>query len=136
MKFLKDKRAESFVGLLLAVIVIFTLLATFITMFPLFITKTKVDTMAAQLTRVIELTGAAGTEYQTELTELRASTGLDPDIQIDPIQEYYQLRERFSVTVTVNADVTIFAPASGDPLVITIPITKTITGRSEVYFKP
>jgi hypothetical protein len=136
MKFLKDKRAESFIGLLLAVIVIFTLLATLITMFPLFITKTKVDTMAAQLTRVIELTGVAGADYQTELAELKTATGLDPDIQIDPIQEYYQLRERFSVTVTVNADVTIFAPASGDPLVITIPITKTVTGRSEVYVKP
>lgn len=136
MKFLKNKRAESLVGLLLAVIVIFTIIATFITMFPLFIVKTKVDTTAAQLTRVIELTGRAGTEYQTELAELEAATGLEPDIQIDPVEEIYQLRERFTVTVTVLADVTIFAPASGDPLVVTVPITKTVTGRSEVYFKP
>lgn len=136
MKFLKCKRAESFVGMLVAVIVIFTLIATFITMFPLFVVKTKVDTMAEQLTRVIELTGAAGAEYAAELAELKAGTGLDPTIQIDPIQEQYQLRERFSLTVTANAEVTIFVPASGDPLVITIPITKTVTGRSEVYFKP
>lgn len=136
MNFLKCKRAEGYVGMLVAVILIFTLIATFITMFPLFVVKTKVDTMAAQLTRVIELTGAAGAEYAAELAELKAATGLDPTVQIDPIQEQYQLRERFSLTVTAYAEVTIFVPVSGDPLVIPIPITKTVTGRSEVFFKP
>ena len=122
--------------MLVAMVLIFTLIATFITMFPLFVTKTKVDTIAAQLTRVIELTGAAGSEYSAELNELTASTGLDPAVTITPSKTQYQLREQFIVTVSVTAKVNIFTPAAGEPLAIDIPISKTVTGRSEVYFKP
>lgn len=136
MKFLKSTRGESFIPMLVAMVLIFTLIATFITMFPVFVTKTKVDTIAAQLTRAIELTGGAGSEYSAELSDLKASTGLDPAVTITPLKVQYQLREQFTVTVSVNAKVNIFTPAVGEPLAIDIPISKTVTGRSEVYFKP
>jgi hypothetical protein len=136
MKFLKDKRAETIVSTILLIVMVFTLIATFITIFPLFVTKTKVDEIAAQLTRVIELTGETGSEYESELADLRAVTGLDPTVSVRPSAEQYQLREQFSVTVTVNTTINIFTPSFGEPLSISVPITKTVTGRSEVYFKP
>ncbi|HWR19914.1 MAG TPA: DUF4320 family protein [Clostridia bacterium] len=136
MKFLKDKRAETIISTILLIVVFFTLVATFITIFPLFVTKTEVDTIAAQLTRVIELTGQAGSEYASELADLRTATGLDPTVSVHPAAEQYQLREQFTVTVTVNATINIFTPSFGEPLSISVPITKTVTGRSEVYFKP
>ncbi|HMM31331.1 MAG TPA: DUF4320 family protein [Clostridia bacterium] len=136
MIFLKNTRAESFITMIVAMFLIFTLIATFITMFPVFVTKTKVDTIAAQLTRAIELTGGAGSEYSAELADLKASTGLDPTVTISPSKTQYQLREQFTVTVSVSAKVNIFTPAAGEPLTIDIPISKTVTGRSEVFFKP
>jgi hypothetical protein len=136
MKFLKNTRGESFIPMLVAMILIFTLIATFITIFPVFVIKTKVDTIASQLTRVIELTGEAGSEYTAELGELRTATGLDPTVNVQPAAAQYQLREQFTVTVTVTAQVKIFTPAVGEPLTIDVPISKTMVGRSEVYFKP
>ncbi|HWR18963.1 MAG TPA: DUF4320 family protein [Clostridia bacterium] len=136
MKFLRDKRAETIIATILLIVMVMTLIATFITIFPLFVIKTKVDEITAQLTRVIELTGETGSEYASELVELRTATGLDPTVSVQPATAQYQLREQFTVTVTANATVNIFTPAFGEPLSITVPITKSITGRSEVYFKP
>ena len=136
MKFLKDKRAETIITTILLIVMVFTLIATFITVFPLFVTKTKVDEIAAQLTRVIELTGETGSEYASELADLRAATSLDPTVSVQPSAEQYQLREQFDVTVSVNVSVNIFTPSFGEPFAISVPITKTVTGRSEVYFKP
>ena len=136
MKFLRDKRAETIIATILLIVMVMTLIATFITIFPLFVVKTKVDEIAAQLTRVIELTGETGSEYASELADLRSATGLDPDVSVQPAEEQYQLREQFTVTVSVNASVNIFTPSFGEPLAISVPISKTMTGRSEVYFKP
>ena len=124
MKFLKDKRAETIITMIFVIVMVFTLIATFVTLFPLFVIKTEVDEMASQLTRVIELTGEAGSEYAGELADLRASTGLDPTVSVQPAAAQYQLREQFTVTVTANATVNIFTPAFGEPLSITVPITK------------
>ena len=105
----------------------------------LFIRKQEVDYVARAVARQIERTGMAGRAAQDLVRALAAETGLDADVSwrgnFTGAQDKLQLRERFTVTVRYTARVKIVDPAFLDTVYLTVPISKTVSGVSEVYWK-
>ena len=134
----RDRRGDMYVELLVSLLVILSLIWGFVKFMPLYPIKQNVDYMANQLVRTIELTGEVGAEYYAELSRLKAATRLEPSISISTTyiaDTKIQLRERLSVTVSVVEKIEIFSPAFTDPVTIDVPVSKTVTGMSEVYWK-
>ena len=135
---LRDRRAEGFVGTLVNFLIIMTLVAGFIYLMPLFTTKQNVDYMASQLMRTIELSGEVGAEYQAELNRLKEQTKLYPSVSVSATyiaDNKIQLRERISITVSVVMKIPLLAPTFSDPVTIDVPVSKTVSGIGEVYWK-
>ena len=134
----RDRRGDMYIELAVSLMVILSLVWGFIKFMPLYPIKQNVDYMANQLVRTIELTGEVGTEYYAELSRLKATTRLEPSINISATyiaDNKIQLRERLIVTVSVVEQIEIFSPAFTDPVTIDVPVSKTLTGMSEVYWK-
>ncbi len=135
---LRERRAEGFVGTLVNFLIIMTLVAGFIYLMPLFTTKQNVDYMACQLMRTIELSGEVGAEYQAELNRMKEQTNLSPSVSVSATyvaDNKIQLRERISITVSVVMKIPLLTPTFSDPVTIDVPVSKTVSGISEVYWK-
>ena len=135
---LRSRRGEGYVDLLITLAIVMSLILCFVAIAPIITTKLQVDQIASQLTRVIELTGEIGNEYDEELSRIKTSTGIDPTISINATTldgHKIQLRERFTLSVTVIKQIKLTDPTFGDGLTVDVPINKTLTGMSEVYWK-
>lgn len=132
-----NNSGEGYLELIIIMVVSITLICSFIEIIPIFIKKQYLDYMAQSLARTIEITGSKGSIYDKELDRLKSETGLDPSIDIegDFIDDKLQLRERFTITLKDNVSVKIIEPSFAPPVEIKIPISRTITGISEVYWK-
>ncbi len=135
---IRDRHGGIYVELAVSLLVILSLVWGFIKFMPLYPIKQNVDYMANQLVRTIELTGEVGTEYYAELSRLKAATRLEPSITVSAsyiADNKIQLRERLSVTVSVVERIEILSPAFSDPVTVDVPVSKTVAGMSEVYWK-
>ena len=135
---LRDERGDAYVDLLIKLAVIMSLILCFMAVVPLFTVKMKVDYMARSLTRTIELSGQRGSDYSAELSRLKSETTLSPTVNISGSfsgDGKVQLRNPFSVTVTEQNTVKLVTPVFGPPITITVPISSTVSGRGEVYWK-
>ncbi len=134
---LTDRRGDGYLSTLIKLSVILSLTACFIAIAPIFSTKQTVDYMAQSLTRTIELTGEQGPIYQQELERLKAQTRLTPTISITGnfSGTRIQLREPFTLTITVTQRIKIIDPLFAPALTLDVPVRKTITGRGEVFWK-
>jgi hypothetical protein len=105
----------------------------------LFIRKQEVDYIARAVVRQIERTGAAGPAAQDFVRELAAQTGLDADVawrgDFQGPHNRLQLHGEFTVTVRYSVRIRIVDPAFFDTVYLTVPISKTVSGVSEVYWK-
>lgn len=130
-------RGEGYVELIILMMAAIAFICCLIEIMPLFIKKQYLDYMAQSLARTIEITGSRGEAYIRELDRLRLETGLNPDITIEGnfIDDKLQLRERFTITLRDRVAVKIIDPSFAPPLEISIPISRSITGVSEVYWK-
>jgi hypothetical protein len=136
-RLLSDRRGDGYLGTLIKLSVILSLTACFIAIAPIFSVKQSVDYMAHTLTRTIELTGEQGAVYQQELERLKAQTRLTPNISISGnfSGTRIQLREPFILTITVTQRIKIIDPLFAPALTLDVPVSKTITGRGEIYWK-
>lgn len=137
-RFLQDERGEGYVDVLIGMAILLSLLMCFVAMTPIFTQKLKLDQMANVLARTIELTGESGTQYHADYANLQELTGLSPSISLTG--NFFeggkiQLREPFSLTLTDTVEVILLNPSFGTPVVLHIPIRKTVNGRGEVYHK-
>lgn len=135
---LRDKRGEGYVDLAIKIAIILALTIGFVFLAPIFTTKMTVDYITSSLVKTIELTGEQGAAYHAEVNRLRTETGLNPAITVTGNFSGIKinLREQFSVTVTETLEIPIIQPNLGSGLVIAVPVSKTLSGRGEVYWKP
>lgn len=141
--FFRDNRGESeYIGTMISLLVIMCFVLSIVSLLPIFTTKADVDYAAQQAVRTIELTGKKGEEYTELMTDLDTVFGaggytvtVDGDFVTSGGIEKIQLRDKFTVTVTVPVHIPVITPAVGDPVVLTINVGKTLTGRSEIYWK-
>lgn len=136
--FVRDRRGSSYLEMAVGLLVILSLVWCVVKLMPLYPTKQNIDFMANELVRTVELTGEVGTEYYVELTRLKAATRLNPSVTISAnyiADNKIQLRERITITVSIVEQIEILTPLFTSPLMIDVPVSKTVTGMSEVYWK-
>ena len=123
-------------------IVFMLLIATvfsFLTIPELLIKKQELDYIANAVTRRIERDGMAGVAVNRVISDLAEETGVTADITWSGAfcgaDSRIQIRDRFTVIARYTVRVRLFEPSFAGPVYLDIPIQKTLTGVSEVYWK-
>lgn len=134
---LHNERGVGYFDIIVIMMVVFSLIFCFVSLIPTFIVKQNLDYMTESLARVIEITGGCGGEYQDELARLKEQTGLKPEVILNGEfkNNKLQLRDKFELTLTGYVSIEIIKPTFAPPIEIKIPVSKTVTGISEVYWK-
>lgn len=136
--FSRDQSGEGYVDLAIVVLIIFSLMAMLLSVYPIFTVSQSLNNTVRHIARTAEITGNAGDEIDA-LLEIIPS--VKPDTLAwnttwkDPNAKTIQLKTPFSVTAKKLVPLQIVGPLFGEPLVIRIEITATASGISEVYYK-
>ena len=138
-KFIRDQTAEGYIDVAITILIVFTLMASLLALYPIFTAQQSLNQTAKYLARTIELYGKADDE--TTQTVTADENFLVPDnVEIntewhDVAAKTIQLKTLFTVTLTKTVPIVILRPALGDPVVINVQITAMARGVSEVYWK-
>lgn len=130
LKLLKSRRGEGYIDVAVLVLCVMLVIALAVSVLPVFVTKNKMDTYAAELCREAEIVGRVGSETILRAQVLTEKTGIDPNILWSKTGRL-QLNEEFTVTVTTQADIGLFGGFGSFP----ITLKAEASGKSEVYWK-
>ena len=138
-RLIRDQTGEGYIDVAVTVLILFTLMASILVLFPLFTTQQSLNQTARYMARTVELYGKADDATLQSVTE--DGDFIIPDsIEIETqwhnaADKTIQLKTRFTVTVVKTVPIVILRPALGDPIVIHVRITASANGISEVYHK-
>ena len=132
-------RGAFYIDSLIIFAVFIALVFSLLTVPEVLIKKQELDYITRSVVRRIERDGMAGDSMRQTLRELAAETGLDADVSFSgPFRgadAKLQIREKFSVTARYTVKVRLFEPTFSGPVNLDVPIYKTLSGVSEVYWK-
>ncbi len=137
-KFIRDQTAEGYIDVAVTILIVFTLMASLLALYPIFTAQQSLNQTAKYMARTIELYGKADDETLASVT---ADGFFAPDsVEVEAewqnaAEKTIQLKYSFTVTITKTVPIVILRPALGDPVVINVQITATARGISEVYWK-
>ena len=126
---LKNNKGEGMIDTVLIVFVVVMMLAFSLSVLPVIIQKSKLDTFSEEVVRFGEIEGKIGSNLNSEINAMKSSTGLNPNINWSRTGKI-QLNEEFSLVLTFETDIGFFSFGS-----FPITLTSKATGRSEVYWK-
>ena len=129
LKVLRDCRGESYIDVIIIVMVSLMVIALALKVFPVFVAKNELNTFANELARVAEIEGRIGSATNTKANELKTTMNMDPTIEWSTTGKI-QLNGAFTVTVSKVVDIGFFELGS-----FPITLTSKATGRSEAYWK-
>lgn len=135
MKGLRTKRAEGYVDVAVAVLVVSFLLVLLVSVFGLVSKKQDLRYMASELIDAATVSGSVGQEVQKRYAQLCEETGLLPSVNW--IAAYYdaatgkvQLGDVISVSLETETSILGFGG-----VLFPVKLTATASGLSEVYWK-
>jgi hypothetical protein len=126
---LKNNKGQSMIDVVLIVFVVVMMIAFSLSVLPVIINKSKLDTFAEEIVRAAEIEGKIGNDTRSKINSMKSSTGLNPNINWS-ISGKIQLNEEFSLVLTLENDIGFFSFGS-----FPVTLTSKATGRSEVYWK-
>lgn len=138
-RFIRDQTGEGYVDVAITILIIFTLMASLLALYPIFTAQQSLNQTAKYIARTVELYGRADDETLQSVTE--NGNYVEPDsISVNTeweneAEKTIQLKTQFTITVTKTVPIIILRPALGDPVVINVKITASAQGISEVYWK-
>ncbi len=138
-KFIRDQTGEGFVDVAITILIVFTLMASLMALFPIFTVQMSLNQTAKYMARTVELYGKADDDTLQSVTE--DGNFIEPDsISIETewenaAEKTIQLKTPFTVTITKTVSIVIMRPALGDPVAINVCISASANGISEVYWK-
>lgn len=137
--FIRDQTAEGYIDVAITMLIIFTLMASLMALFPIFTAQQSLNQTARYMVRTVELYGKADDATLHSVTEdgnfiVPDSIGIETQWH-DGSAKTIQLKTMFTVTVSKTVPIVILRPALGDPLVINVRIFASAKGISEVYWK-
>ena len=135
LKTLKNKKAEGYIDVAVAVLVIAFVLILMISIWSMVTLKQDMTYMARELVEAATVSGRIGPEVEARFAELCAESGFTPTVSFsamyfDPITGKVQLGEVISVTLTTEM---ILPGFGGFELPFDISVTQS--GLSRVYWK-
>jgi hypothetical protein len=138
-KHFKDSRGEFFLDMLIGFMVLMSIILSLLTLPELFIKKQEIDYMAKTIVRRVEIEGELNSKVNELIDSLAYESGFKPRIEWEG--NFYgssnrlQIRERFKLTLNHMVRIKLIDPAFSNPVFMDIPISKSIYGVSEVYWK-
>lgn len=129
-RILKSEQGEGYIDVCALVLCAMLVVALAVRVFPVFITKNKLDTFATELCREAEIAGRVGSETSRRALLLSENTGLQPTISWSE-QGNIQLNHEITVTLTLEMNIGLFGNFGSFP----IRLESKATGKSEVYHK-
>ena len=135
LKILKNKKAEGYIDVAVAVLVIAFVLILMISIWSMITLKQDMTYMARELVETATVSGRIGPEVEARFAELCAESGFTPTVSFsatyfDPITGKVQLGEVISVTLTTEM---ILPGFGGFELPFDVSVTQS--GLSRVYWK-
>lgn len=138
-RFIRDQTAEGYIDVAITMLIVITLMASLMALFPLFTAQQSLNQTARYMARTVELYGKADDATVSSVMEdgdFAIPDSVNVETQwYDASQRTIQLKTQFTVTVSKTVSIVILRPALGDPLVINVRITASANGISEVYWK-
>lgn len=125
----KNNRASGYIDVVVIILSAMMMLALAVSVFPVYIAKSQLDTFAQELCREAEICGTIGSQTTSREMVLREKTGLSPTVTWSKYGNI-QLNEEFTVTLTSEYDIG-FGGLGAFP----VTLTAKATGKSEVYHK-
>ena len=138
-RFIRDQTAEGYIDVAITILIVFTLMASLLALYPIFTAQQSLNQTAKYTARTIELYGKADDETLAYVTA--GENFLEPDsVEIDTewhdaAVKTIQLKTPFTLTITKTVSIVILRPALGDPVTIDVLISASANGISEVYWK-
>lgn len=138
-KFIRDQTAEGYIDVAITILILFTLMASLMALFPIFTAQQSLNQTAKYMARTVELYGKA--DDATLQSVMENENFLAPDsVEIDTVwhdtaEKTIQLKTPFTLTLTKTVSIVILRPALGEPLTINVQIFASARGISEVYTK-
>jgi hypothetical protein len=138
-RFIRDQTAEGFIDVAIAILIVFSLMASLLALYPVFTTQQSLNQTAKYIARTVELHGKADDETLQSIIE--DGDFIVPDnVEVDTVwedlaQKTIQLKTPFVVTIKKTMPIIIMRPALGEPVAIHVEITAVAHGISEVYWK-
>ena len=135
LKTLKNKKAEGYIDVAVAVLVIAFVLILIISIWSMITLKQDMTYMARELVEAATVSGRIGPEVEARFAELCAESSFTPTVSFsatyfDPITGKVQLGEVISVTLTTEM---ILPGFGGFELPFDVSVTQS--GLSRVYWK-
>jgi len=128
-----------YIDALISFAVFITLIFSFITVPEVLIKKQELDYIAKTVVRRIERDGMAGGAVYQTVHELNSETGVVSYVTWNGAfrgaDSKIQIRDRFTVTARCVVKIKLIDPAFAEPVFIEVPLQKTLSGVSEVYWK-
>ena len=138
-KFIRDQTGEGYIDVAVTIIILFTLMASLMALFPIFSAQQSLNQTAKYVARTVELYGKADEDTLQSVTDnenFLAPDSMKIDTEWhDAAERTIQLKTPFTVTLTKTVSIVILRPALGDPLTIDVQITASARGISEEYWK-
>lgn len=130
---LNESRGDFTINGALLILLVVALIVLFISGISVGSQKVRLDNMASELTRYIEVRGQADAAILTELERLQRVTGIAAEYRIEA--EYISGTTKiafgnpFTISLSCNGKI-----GMGGFLSITIPLNSAVSGRSERYW--
>ena len=122
-------RGSGYIDVVVIVLSAMMVNALAVSVFPVYIAKSQLDSFAQELCREAEICGRIGSETASRELVLQEKLGLHPEVEWSKTGNI-QLNEEFTVTLTEEYDIG-FGGFGSFP----VTLTARAAGRSEVYHK-
>ena len=130
LKLIRSRRGEGYIDVAVLVLCVMLVIALAVSVLPVYVTKNKLDTYAAELCREAEIAGRVGSETTLRAQVLSERMGIEPDVSWSKSGNI-QLNQEFTVTVTLQTDLGLFGGFGSFP----VTLQAKASGKSEVYHK-
>jgi hypothetical protein len=136
---LRDNKGAFFLDILIGFMILMAIILSFLALPELFIKKQEIDYMARTIARRVEIEGELNSRVYDTIEGLASESGFMPDIKWEGnffgLGNRLQIREKFKLRLNHTVKIKLIDPAFSNPLILEIPISKSVTGVSEVFWK-
>lgn len=129
LKYLKNKKGEGYIDVVITVISGMMVLALAVNLFPVLIAKVNLNAFAQELCREAEISGNIGVQTHNRQIILTERLGINPEVEWSTTGNI-QLNDEFTVTVSKEFNI-----GFGGLGIFPVNIVSKATGKSEVYHK-
>ena len=122
-------RGSGYIDVVVIILSVMMVIALAVSVFPVYVAKSQLDTFAQELCREAEICGRIGSETDSREIVLEERLGISPTVTWSKTGNI-QLNEEFTVELTMEYDIG-FGGFGSFP----VTIRSKVTGKSEVYHK-